>query len=68
MENPGYKVRLTKFRSTWNWFVTNPLGGGFGSNHCGTKAFTLKTAIRNLPPGTPYELNVNGKITNEVVT
>ena len=31
-------VSLDKYRATWNYFTTNPSGGGFGSHYCGPKA------------------------------
>jgi hypothetical protein len=62
----GWKVRMDKQRSTWNWFTTNPQGGGFGSNHCGSKGAALASAIRNIPSGERYELITNGKSTIEV--
>src|SRR5271166_2427000 len=36
-----FHVRLNKYRSTWNWFTTNPQGGGFGSNYCGPRYIAL---------------------------
>jgi hypothetical protein len=57
----GYIVRLTKTRSTWNWFCANPVGGGFGSNHCGSLRVAKAKAVSGIPAGTTYELIVNGK-------
>lgn len=56
-----YKVRLDKTRSTWNYFTTNPQGGGFGSNHCGSLKVALHMATRGIPVNEQYELTVNGK-------
>lgn len=36
-----YTVRMDKYRATWNYFTTNPQGGGFGSNYCGPKYIAL---------------------------
>jgi hypothetical protein len=57
----AWKVRLDKSRSTWNWFTTNPQGGGFGSNHCGARRVALCYAVRNIPFGETYEITINGK-------
>ena len=46
-----YQVSLRKFRSTWNYFTTNPQGGGFGSNLVGSKKSALSRAIANIPDG-----------------
>lgn len=51
-----YKVSLRKFRSTWNWFTTNPKGGGFGSNIVGSKKSALKLALKNIPVGSTVEV------------
>jgi hypothetical protein len=59
---PQWKIRMDKYRSTWNWFVTNPQGGGFGSNHCGTKRVALANALRSVPIGEAYELVTNGRL------
>lgn len=56
-----YIVRMDKYRATWNYFTTNPQGGGFGSNYCGPKYIALAKAIYALQPGTQYRLLVNGK-------
>ena len=56
-----FTVRLDKHRSTWNYFTTNPQGGGFGSNYCGPKYIALGRAISNIPIGAQYTLIVNGK-------
>jgi len=56
-----YKVRMDKHRATWNWFVTNPQGGGFGSNHCGTQRAALYNALRGVPVNAQYQFVVNGK-------
>lgn len=56
-----YKVVMNKHRSTWTWFCENPVGGGFGSNHCGSKKTALGKAIYGLAPGVQYRLVVNGK-------
>jgi hypothetical protein len=56
-----YNVRMDLHRSTWNWFVTNPQGGGFGSNHCGAKREALARALRGVPVGAPYKVVTNGK-------
>lgn len=56
-----YKVNLRKERSTWYYFTTNPLGGGFGSNYCGPKKIAFGMAIHNIPFGAKYELIVNNK-------
>lgn len=56
-----YRVRLDKHRATWNYFTTNPQGGGFGSNHCGTLGVALHKALRNVPIGATYQLIVNGQ-------
>jgi hypothetical protein len=61
-----YVVTLDKHRATWNYFTTNPEGGGLGSTYCGPKRIALKKAIEYLPVGTPYILIVNGKETREV--
>jgi hypothetical protein len=54
-----FHVRMSKYRSTWSWFTTNPQGGGFGSNHCGTKRDALARALRSLRAGDKYSLTVN---------
>jgi len=54
-------VRMDKYRATWNYFTTNPLGGGFGSNYCGPKYVALNRALSALPIGTRYRLLCNGK-------
>jgi hypothetical protein len=54
-------VRMDKHRATWNYFTTNPQGGGFGSNYCGPKYIALSKATYALQPGTHYRLIVNGK-------
>ena len=46
-----YTVTLRKYRSTWHYFTNNPQGGGFGSNHCGSKAVALSAAMRGVPAG-----------------
>lgn len=56
-----YTVRMDKHRATWHYFTTNPQGGGFGSNHCGTKRVALAYALRSVASGTEYRLIVNGK-------
>lgn len=56
-----FTVKMNKHRSTWTYFTTNPQGGGFGSNYCGTKAYALKRATLSLQPGTQYRLIVNDK-------
>jgi hypothetical protein len=64
---PGiYKVRMDKYKATWNYFTTNPQGGGFGSNYCGPKYIALARAIQNIPLGSKYILVVNGKESLEV--
>lgn len=57
---------MDKYGATWNWFTSNPQGGGFGSNHCGTKRVALSSAIRSIPKGESYKLVTNGKSTLEV--
>ena len=54
-------VTLRKERATWYWFVTNPQGGGFGSNHCGAQRVALAAALRPYPDGFAYRLVVNDK-------
>ena len=63
---PEWKVRLTSYKSTWYWFTTNPAGGGFGSNHSGSQRLAKVKALRGIPVGSLYELDLNGKITVEV--
>jgi hypothetical protein len=63
----GYVVRLNKIRSTWYWFCQFPEGGGFGSNHCGSKRVALSKALRGIPAGTVYELIVNDKSSTETI-
>lgn len=55
-----YQIRLDKHRSTWYWFTENPQGGGFGSNHCGTKTAALHKALWNVPAGAQYQVTTNG--------
>jgi hypothetical protein len=64
--NGRWKVRMTKYRSTWSWFTTNPQGGGFGSSHCGSKRVALHHATRAIPTGTAYTLMVNGRWTEQI--
>jgi hypothetical protein len=52
-----WKVTLRKERATWNWFTTNPQGGGFGSNLCGPKHAAMARALQNIPDGAEYELD-----------
>lgn len=54
-----YVVTLRKVRATWYYFTTNPQGGGFGSNLCGSQSAALRRAVENLPAGTCYRLVVN---------
>ena len=54
-------VRMDKHRATWNYFTTNPQGGGFGSNYCGPKYIALNKALYALPIGTRYQFICNGK-------
>ena len=56
-----FTVRMDKYRSTWNYFTTNPQGGGFGSNYCGPKYIALRYATFAIPPGAQYILIVNDK-------
>ena len=56
-----YTVRMDKHRSTWNYFTTNPQGGGFGSNYCGPKYIAVLRAIHAIPQGAQYRYIVNGK-------
>ena len=56
-----YHVRLDKHRATWHWFTTNPQGGGYGSNHCGSLRVALGNAVSCVPKGSPYALVINGK-------
>ena len=56
-----FTVRMDKYRSTWNYFTTNPQGGGFGSNYCGPKYVALHYATSNIPIGAQYKLIVNDK-------
>lgn len=46
-----WTVSLRKYRATWNYFTTNPQGGGFGSNYCGPKRIALDKALANIPAG-----------------
>jgi len=46
-----YKVTLRKNGATWYYFTENPQGGGFGSNHCGTKGVAMGMALRGLDIG-----------------
>lgn len=52
---PAYewKVSLRKFGSIWNYFTTNPQGGGFGSstNSGAPKRRALACALRSVPMG-----------------
>lgn len=50
-EKGDWKISLDKYRATWNYFTTNPQGGGFGSNYCGPKRIALAKAIANIPAG-----------------
>ena len=61
MENVSWHVNMDKHRATWFYFTGNPQGGGFGSNHCGSKKVALAKAIRNIPQGAQFDLRVNGK-------
>jgi len=54
-------VSLRKERATWYWFVTNPQGGGFGSNVCGPQKSALWRALMPYVDGTSYRLVVNGQ-------
>jgi len=56
-----FHVRLNKYRSTWNWFTTNPQGGGFGSNYCGPRYIALARATHGIPVGASYQLTVNDR-------
>lgn len=56
-----YTVRLDKHRATWNYFTTNPQGGGFGSNYCGPKYIALERATANIPVGAQYRIVCNGR-------
>ena len=56
-----FTVRMDKYRSTWNYFTTNPQGGGFGSNYCGPKYVAFRYATSNIPIGAQYKLIVNDK-------
>lgn len=65
MNTPGYKICMDKYRSTWHYFTQNPQGGGFGSNHCGSKTVALGRALAGIPMGATYQLVTNGKITGQ---
>lgn len=56
-----WKVSLRKFRSTWYYFTTNPQGGGFGSNHCGSKRVAQSAAFRNIPAGALVEITTENE-------
>ena len=56
-----FKVTLNKYRSTWQYFTQNDVGGGFGSNYCGPQYIALARAVENIKPGQQYELVINGK-------
>lgn len=56
-----WRVSLNKSRSTWNWFTSNPHGGGCGSNYCGPQYIAMRRATANIPIGAHYELTINGK-------
>jgi hypothetical protein len=54
----GWHVRLTNHGGRyWGWFVHNPQGGGGGS-HDSTKRVALAAALRQVPSGQPYVLEV----------
>lgn len=55
-----WEVSMHKYRATWQYFTTNPQGGGFGSNYCGPQYIALARAIENIPSGTSYRLTING--------
>lgn len=55
-----YTVKLWKRRATWMYDVTNPQGGGFGSNYCGPQYIAIDKAVGSLPDGSCYRLIVNG--------
>ncbi len=61
MTTNTYTVKLRKERATWYWFVKNPQGGGFGSNHCGAKGVALGRALQSIPAGAPYIVVTNGR-------
>ena len=60
-------VRMDKHRATWYWFCSNPQGGGFGSNHCGSKRVALHAALRGLRPGMPYLMVTGDQIKGQFV-
>jgi len=56
-----YTVRMDKYRATWNYFTTNPQGGGFGSNYCGPRYIAITRALHAIPQGESCRLIQNGK-------
>jgi hypothetical protein len=65
---PGeWTVRMDKYRATWNYFTTNPQGGGFGSNYCGPKYIAVAKAVAYIPLGAEYLLITNGKTATRMV-
>jgi len=65
-----YLIRLRKYRSTWYYFTRNPQGGGFGSNHCGSKRIALHNAMRGIPSGSIVTIETRHKekiINTEIV-
>lgn len=54
-------VTLTKYRSTWSYFTTNPQGGGGGSSYCGPLYIAKARALWNVPTGGTYTLFINGQ-------
>lgn len=65
--NVQFEIRMDKHRSTWHWFCANAQGGGFGSNHCGSKKDALRQALRGVRPGQLYVITTNGKRTGPFV-
>lgn len=55
------KITMRKERATWHYFAHNAQGGGFGSNHCGTKRVALASAARAVQPGQTFALVTNGR-------
>lgn len=62
-----FKIKLRKLRSTWHWFVENPVGGGFGSNDVASKKFVIRKATQNIPIGAPYQVFRDGTLEGEFV-
>jgi hypothetical protein len=56
-----FHITMHKDRSTWSYFTRNEVGGGFGSNYCGSLRVALKRAAACIKPGQQYRLTINGK-------